>query len=52
MCLQCHGSPNEHLATPALSTLNKLHPNDQATGYDVGQVRGIWSINFESNSLQ
>ena len=52
MCLQCHGTPNEQITAMTFNALNKLYPEDKATGYDEGQVRGIWSINFESNSLK
>lgn len=52
MCLQCHGTPNEQITATTLTALNKLYPEDKATGYDVGQVRGIWSINFEASSIK
>ena len=52
MCLQCHGTPNEQITSTTFNTLNKLYPEDKATGYDVGQVRGIWSINFEASSIK
>ena len=52
MCLQCHGTRNEQITATTFNALNKLYPEDKATGYDLGQVRGIWSINFESNSLK
>ena len=47
MCLQCHGNPNAEIKPETYKTLNALYPNDKATGYDVDQVRGIWSISFE-----
>lgn len=46
MCLQCHGAPNAELQSETYKALKKLYPSDQATGYDVDQVRGIWSISF------
>ncbi|MBT8298701.1 MAG: DUF3365 domain-containing protein [Maribacter sp.] len=52
MCLQCHGTPNEQITSSTLNTLKKLYPKDKATGYDVGQVRGIWSIHFAKNSIE
>ena len=51
-CLQCHGTPNEQITAMTFNALNKLYPEDKATGYDVGQVRGIWSINFEASSIK
>lgn len=46
MCLQCHGKQNGDIQPQTLQTLSKLYPEDEATGYDVNQVRGIWSITF------
>lgn len=46
MCLQCHGEPEKQIHSETLSTLKQLYPNDKAIGYDVDQVRGIWSITF------
>lgn len=42
LCLQCHGTPTEEVQTK----IKELYPNDLAIGYDVNQVRGIWSITF------
>ena len=47
MCLQCHGTPNKELKTDTYKTIKGLYPNDKAIGYDVNQVRGIWSITFD-----
>ena len=47
MCLQCHGLPNKELDTEAYKTIKALYSKDMAIGYDVNQVRGIWSITFE-----
>ncbi|WP_179352122.1 Tll0287-like domain-containing protein [Winogradskyella vidalii] len=46
MCLQCHGKPNETLKQSTLTNIKRLYPMDQAIGYDINQVRGIWSITF------
>jgi len=52
MCLQCHGQPNNQVTAETLTTLKMLYPKDKATGYDTGQVRGIWSINFDTGSVE
>lgn len=49
MCLQCHGTPNEQIKPITLKKITALYPKDMATGYDVDQVRGIWSISFRTN---
>lgn len=47
MCLQCHGKPKKDVQSETLNILANLYPNDKALGYDINQVRGIWSISFE-----
>ncbi|WP_157518025.1 hypothetical protein [Flagellimonas lutaonensis] len=32
------------------SLLSELYLEDQATGYDVNEVRGIWSIKFPNTN--
>ena len=49
MCLKCHGNPNEHITSEVLAKINRLYPDDLAKGYDVNQIRGIWSISFKNN---
>lgn len=46
MCLQCHGSPKKDIEPKVLKALANLYPEDKALGYDVNQVRGIWSITY------
>lgn len=47
MCLQCHGTMNKELKSDTYKTIKRLYPNDKAIGYEVDQVRGIWSITFD-----
>lgn len=37
VCLSCHG---EQLGTDVTARLDELYPDDKATGYSLGQVRG------------
>lgn len=41
LCLSCHG---EALAPTTALTLQEYYPNDTATGYSLGQVRGAISL--------
>ena len=41
VCLACHG---EKLAPAVAKKLHELYPNDQATGYRVGDIRGAFSF--------
>ncbi|MGI9550996.1 MAG: Tll0287-like domain-containing protein [Aurantibacter sp.] len=51
MCLQCHGMPSEQIVPETLASLKSLYPSDQAVGYDINEVRGIWVINFDEESI-
>lgn len=44
LCLQCHGKKIE---TSVQNQIWHLYPKDLAVGYDVNEIRGIWSITFK-----
>ena len=47
LCLQCHGEPGITM-DPANETFIKTkYPDDNATGYKLGDLRGVWKIRFE-----
>lgn len=41
LCLSCHG---DHLMPAVADKLGELYPEDQATGFKVGDIRGAFSI--------
>lgn len=43
LCLSCHG-PADQLSPAVKSALEQHYPNDRATGYSVGQIRGAISV--------
>ena len=43
LCLSCHG-PADQLSPAVKSVLGQHYPNDHATGYSVGQIRGAISV--------
>lgn len=45
-CLACHGSPGMELAVRTDSILKSYYPEDQATGFKEGDLRGMWKITF------
>jgi hypothetical protein len=47
-CLQCHGLIGTDISDENNSIIKKLYPDDKATGYVSGDLRGIWRIRFES----
>jgi len=47
MCMQCHGQPKTEVLPATLAKINKLYPNDKATGYTLNQLRGIWVVEMD-----
>jgi hypothetical protein len=43
LCLGCHG-PSDKLSAAVRARLERLYPQDRATGYSVGQIRGAMTI--------
>lgn len=41
VCLKCHG---ENITPPVKAKLQELYPDDMATGYKLGDVRGAFTI--------
>lgn len=49
MCLKCHGTPQEDIQPQVLDAIAELYPQDEATGYDNNQFRGLWRVSFPGN---
>lgn len=45
-CLTCHGSHGGGLDSLAHLAILDRYPDDRATGYSVGELRGLWSIRW------
>ena len=45
-CLKCHGVPDGSMDASALSMIDERYPADQAKGYELGDLRGMWSIRW------
>lgn len=43
LCTQCHGAP-ERLSAAVKAQLSQLYPDDRATGYAVGDIRGAMTL--------
>lgn len=50
LCMQCHGKESSEIDDATLEKIKTLYPDDQATGYDVGELRGIWVVEMEEKS--
>lgn len=49
-CQLCHGKPKVDIADDVLAEIAKRYPNDQATGFTAGDLRGMWSISIPKES--
>ncbi len=47
-CLACHGTIGKEVTVKTDNILKALYPNDKATGFKAGDLRGIVDITFES----
>ena len=48
LCLNCHGKLVETLFEENYKVIREIYPDDKAIGYDLNDLRGMWSITFES----
>lgn len=46
LCLNCHGEPGKDIKSEAQTLLEELYPEDQATGFKLGELRGMWRVRF------
>jgi len=51
ICLSCHGTPGKEINDPTLQTIRDLYPGDDATGYSLNDLRGMWSISIPKKTL-
>lgn len=47
LCLNCHGEVGKALQEKNYEMIAQRYPQDQATGYNAGDFRGMWSIRFD-----
>ena len=51
MCLSCHGTPNKEISKELLTQISTLYPEDKATGYKTGDLRGMWHVVFKKKNM-
>lgn len=44
ICLNCHGGVGVEITEENYSLIKDLYPNDRATGYQLGDLRGMWRL--------
>jgi len=49
-CLVCHGTLDRELSKSADSIIKSYYPNDLATAYQEGELRGMWRISFAQST--
>ncbi|WP_240676234.1 Tll0287-like domain-containing protein [Botryobacter ruber] len=50
-CLRCHGTLGQEVATEEYQVLKERYPTDEATGYKLGDLRGMWYIHFTKKGI-
>jgi hypothetical protein len=45
-CLSCHGNTNEDILEEDYAVIKQHYPDDEATGFELDELRGIWSVTF------
>jgi hypothetical protein len=51
LCLKCHGEPGKDISAVDLAIIEQHYPQDEATGFKLGQLRGAWRIDFPLAAL-
>lgn len=51
LCLKCHGIAGEDIAAPDLIVLSMLYPEDKATDFALGDLRGLWKVKFMNDDV-
>ena len=47
-CLKCHGVIDTDVLASDYAIIKELYPDDQAIGFKLGDLRGIWSLEFSN----
>ncbi|TXE14233.1 DUF3365 domain-containing protein [Algoriphagus aquimarinus] len=50
-CLACHGYPQKDIEIGVLSKIDSLYPRDLARGFEVGDLRGMWSLKIPKKAV-
>jgi len=51
LCLNCHGIVGEQVPEDIDQMIKSRYPKDEATGYQMGDLRGMWSISIPNNEI-
>ena len=51
LCLTCHGAIGTDISEENYDTILGYYPKDSATGYAMGQLRGMWAIRIPTKTI-
>ena len=51
LCLSCHGDVKKDIAPETMAKLQELYPKDSATGYSMGDFRGMWALRLPKKEV-
>ena len=51
MCLQCHGKIGEDISEGVAAAIAEKYPDDNATGHEINDLRGMWSIKLDRREI-
>lgn len=51
LCLKCHGELGVDINDESSTTLSSLYSEDNATGYKLGELRGMWRVKFDKKEF-
>ncbi len=51
ICLNCHGNICTDIQEETYNLISELYPEDRAIDYEIGDIRGMWSITFQKEEL-
>jgi len=52
LCLQCHGQRGTDISPENVELLSSLYQGDRATGFNMGDIRGMWAITMPVDSAK
>ena len=52
LCLSCHGQPGADINADVMDLLKQNYPQDEATGFRMGQLRGLWRVDFKRSDFE
>ena len=51
LCLRCHGAVGTDIAPADYAFIKQKFPQDQATGYRLGQAMGAWQLSLRRDGV-